>query len=218
MKRGLANLSRVIASNGFFKAILIIFVLQAIWIAISAGYPQPFDENTHFGLIQLYSHHWLPFISEPTTANTFGVVSRDPSYLYHYLLSFPYRLSAHFLRNVDEQILFMRLFSIAFFAWGLVLFRKLLGYCKVSDGVLNASLLFFVLIPVVPLLAGQLNYDNLLMLLTPAVLLAAVRFTERLKAGEFNLSGLCICLALGLLASITQIDFLPIFVGIIVWV
>src|ERR1700721_3858493 len=82
-----------IRSKGFYRFVIVFFVFEAAWIALTAAYPQAFDEQFHFGLIKIYSHYLLPFLSkQPAGANQFGAVARDPSYLYHYSMSFPYRL------------------------------------------------------------------------------------------------------------------------------
>ena len=84
MKR-ITKLNQLLGSRRFFLFILCFFLFEAAWIALSAVYPEAFDENFHFGLIQTYSHYWLPFFSsQPPHANAYGAVARDPSYLYHY--------------------------------------------------------------------------------------------------------------------------------------
>jgi hypothetical protein len=218
MKRALERVSGAVCADKFFVAILILFIMQALWIALSAGYPQPFDENTHFETIQLYAHHWTPFFAQPTGADHLGAVARDPSYLYHYLLSFPYRIFAHWVHNQAAQIFFLRLFSIGFFATSLVLFRKVLQKTRASNGLINVTLLFFVLVPVVPFLAGQLNYDNLLMLFAAATLLLTLQFTGKLQKGQLNIAHLLVLLAVGMLGTLVKFEFLPIFIAIILWV
>ena len=85
MKEFSKRLLKFISSPRFFVGVLVFFVFESVWIGFSAAYPQAFDENFHFGLIQVYSHHWLPFLSgQPSNANAYGAVARDPSYLYHY--------------------------------------------------------------------------------------------------------------------------------------
>jgi hypothetical protein len=80
MKNVMARILQFIKSPRFFKIILLFFLLEAVWITFSAAYPQAFDENFHFGLIQVYSHYWLPFLSrQPPNANAYGAVARDPS-------------------------------------------------------------------------------------------------------------------------------------------
>src|SRR4051812_32904691 len=97
---------KFLSSRKFFYATIVLLVLESLWIALTARYPQPFDEQVHFGLIQLHAQSWLPFFTnQPTGADAYGAVVRDPSYLYHYLMSFPYRLLAHATSSEAAQII-----------------------------------------------------------------------------------------------------------------
>ncbi|MDP4038667.1 MAG: hypothetical protein Q8P54_01725, partial [bacterium] len=214
------KIAAIVRSDKFFYAILILFILQASWIAISATYPQPFDENTHFGLIKLYSQHWSPFLTDqPPNADALGAVARDPSYLYHYLMSFPYRVFAHFVHSLPAQVIFLRFLNVAFFAASLVVFRKVLQKTKATPGIINCVFLFFVLIPVVPFLAGQINYDNLLMLTVAATLLLTLNFVEVMdKKKRMNLILGLGALSAAILGSLVKVEFLPIFLVVVVFI
>jgi hypothetical protein len=50
-------LAAVLRSRRSAIGALIFFVLEGLWIACSAVYPMAFDEEFHFGLIKVYSHH-----------------------------------------------------------------------------------------------------------------------------------------------------------------
>ena len=79
-RRGAAWLSKALAAERCFYLIVILFGVQAVWFAFTARYPMAFDENFHFGLIQLHAQQWLPFFtSQPLHAEQFGAVVRDPS-------------------------------------------------------------------------------------------------------------------------------------------
>ncbi|HET7060340.1 MAG TPA: hypothetical protein VFH99_03445 [Candidatus Saccharimonadales bacterium] len=219
MRQLQTNILRVLRSPRFYKAVLALFVLESAWIAVSAAYPMVFDENTQFGVIQLYSHRWNPvFFSQPPHAAWAGPLAREPSYLYQYLMSFPYRLITLFTGNLMIQVIFLRFINIALFGTGLVLFHRLLRRTKVSAAMSNGILLFFVLIPVVPLLAGQINYDNLVMPLAALALLLTLSVSDylgrrgRLPAGR-SLQLLTLCM----FGSLVQFEFLPIFAGIVLW-
>ena len=214
------KIAAFIRTDKFFYAVLIFFIFQATWITVSVIYPQPFDENTHLGLIKLYSQYWSPFLSEqPPNADVLGAVARDPSYLYHYLISFPYRIFAHFAHSLPAQIIFLRFINVAIFAASLVVFRKVLQKTKATPGIINCVFLFFVLIPVVSLLAGQINYDSLLMLTVAATLLLTLNFVEAIdKKRRVNL-----ILGLGvistvIISSLVKTEFLPIFVVVIAFI
>ena len=218
MPKFLDRFLNYIRSNKFYRLILAVFILESLWIAVSAAYPQAFDENFHFGLIQVYSHFLLPFFShQPPHADAYGAVARDPSYLYHYLMSFPYRLIELFTKHQLAQIIILRFLNIALFAWGIVLFRKVLLRVGTSKALSNLILMLFILIPIVPQLAAQINYDNLLMPLTALMILFSFKLIDEIRAHCASLSNIFFFIGLGCLTSLVKYAFLPIFAALILF-
>lgn len=211
---------RVLRSPRFFQAILVLFAIESVWIAISAAYPMVFDENTHFGVIQLYAHRLSPvWTHQPPHAAFAGPLPREPSYMYQYLMSFPYRLIASLTSSQMVQVISLRFINIALFGTGLVLFRRLLLRTKVSPAIVHVALLFFVLTPVVPLLAGQINYDNLVMPVAALTLLGAVSVHDKLRRGKrLPVGSLLLLLSLCLFGSLVQFEFLPVFAAVFLYV
>ncbi len=209
--RDYRRITAFIGSKRFFWAIMALFVLEAAWIALSGRYPMAFDEDFHLGIIRLYAHHLSPFWDgHPPGVDSFGAVSRDPSYLYQYLMSFPYRLSSN--------VLFLRFINIGLFVASLPIYRKLLLKTGASRALVQACLAVFILIPIVPLLAAQINYDNLLLPLTALTLLLTVHFSQELSRHKrINVKLLLLITSLGLLTSLVKYAFLPIFMVIIVF-
>ncbi|HUC95573.1 MAG TPA: hypothetical protein VMR76_01270 [Candidatus Saccharimonadia bacterium] len=212
------KITKVLASRRFFWAILFVFIFESIWFALSAAYPQAFDENFHFGLIQVYSHYWLPFLSsQPPHANAYGAVARDPSYLYHYLMSFPYRLIALFVHGQTGQVILLRFINIGLFTLNLVLLRKILRKVGISLALSNVILAVFILIPVVPDLASQINYDNLLILCVAWVALLTFRVIDDLRKRKPSLKNLMSLIIVSTFASLVKYEFLPIFLGVVLF-
>ncbi len=209
----------ILRSPQFFAAILLLFFIESAWIAVSAAYPMVFDENSHFTVIQAYAHHLNPFFATHTPLmDSSGAVSREPSFLYRYLMSFPYRVISAITGDQMMQIIDLRFLNIFMFGGALILFRRLLLKTKVSSAIIHAALLFFVLTPVVPLLAGQINYDNLVMLVTAAALLMTVSINESLTRNKrLPIAQSLWLLTLCLLGSLVQFEFLPIFAAIGLW-
>jgi len=209
-----------LANSRFMWLIMGLFLLQALWLALSGRYPMAFDEDFHLGVIRLYAHHPNPFWTiAPSDSGQFGAISRDPSYLYHYLMSFPYRLISLFTGDQTIQVLILRFINIAFFASGLVLFRRLLLRTGASRAIVHACLLLFVFIPIVPLLAAQINYDNLLLPVVALVLIVADRVSSQLaKQKQFSLLDLGFLLSLGLLGCLVKYAFLPILMTISIFI
>ena len=218
MPKALERIANFLHSNNFYRLILGLFIFEASWIALSAAYPQAFDENFHFGLIKVYSHYWLPFFSQqPPHADAYGAVARDPSYLYHYLMSFPYRIINLFYKEQIGQIVMLRFLNIAMFAYGIVLFRKLLLKVKASNALTNMILMLFILIPIVPQLAAQINYDNMMIPLTAALLLYAFKIVDQIKSKDVSLWSIVMFLGACLLTSLVKYAFLPIFAGMVLY-
>lgn len=212
MQKFVQKTTAILGSRRFFNVVLGVFVLQALWFVVSAVYPMAFDEDFHFGIIKIYSHHWLPFLaSQPPNANAFGAVARDPSYLYHYLMSFPYRLIELVCHGQTSQVIALRLINVALFAGSLVLFRRVLLRVGTSPALANVSLVLFTLIPIVPQLAAHINYDNLLMPLVAWTLLLAFRAIDELRERRVDMRTLLMLLIVCIFTSLVKYAFLPIF-------
>lgn len=206
----------LLSKQGFIYFVLLIFIVQAAYIAIHSAYPMAFDEAFHFGIIQLYAHQWSPYFAHlsPSTGQ-YGPLATDPSYLYHYLASFPYRLFALFNHSQVDAIIFLRLLSVGLFTVGIMIFRYVLLATKASKALVNLVILVFTLLPITSFAAAQINYDNLLFPLTAGAILLTLRFTQRLKTENYFdtrlvILSLCLCL----FASQVKYAFLPIFVGL----
>ena len=212
MTKSLQRFLNYLRSDKFYRLVLVVFIIEAAWIAISAAYPQAFDENYHFGLIKVYSHYWLPFFThQPPNADAFGAVARDPSYLYHYLMSFPYRLIELFTKRQMVQIVILRFINVGLFVWGITLFRRVLLKAGTSKALTNLSLMLFILIPIVPQLAAQINYDNLMIPLTALMILITFKLTDQIRAHAVSIFDFSYFIGIGLLTSLVKYAFLPIY-------
>lgn len=198
-----------ISSKVFFVFTVVLLIAQSVWLAFSAIFPLPFDEYYHIGLMKIYSTQWAPFIvHQPADASIYGDITRQPSYLYHYLMSFPYRFFDLFTNNQTVIIILLRLLNISMVCIALVLFRKLLLSWGVSRRITHIVLLAFVCTPIVPLLAAHNNYDNAVLFLTPIFLLLATKLIR----GSTNLAKhTTLFLLVGMFAVLVKINFLPIF-------
>ena len=219
IKVGLNKFSLLLGKRGFYVFVLGLFVVESLWIALSAVYPQAFDENFHFGLIKIYSHYWLPFLTrQPPNAGAYGAVAHDPSYLYHYLMSFPYRLISLVFHGQVAQVICLRIIDIGLFLLGLHLFKKVLVRVGLSKNLANVSLLIFILIPIVPQLAAQISYDDLLFPLVAWIILQAFDLTEPIKKHKASTKRLFILAITILLTGIEKYASLPISLAVIIYV
>lgn len=209
------NVVSFLASKMFFSIVWLVATMQAIWIAIVSRYPMAFDEAHHYELIKLHALSWNPLILEqPPGPALYGALVRDPSYVYYYVLSFPYRMLGSLGLQDQSIILILRFFSIAMFAVGLILFRHLLLKTKASVAAVHTTLLFFILIPTVPLLAGQLNYDNLQFPLIALAMILMLNFRERLLNRKFSTTLLISTLVVCIIGTLNKFTFLPIITAV----
>jgi len=218
MKNSSAIPARFLAflgSNRFLYIVIGIFVAQAIWAALSLQYPMAFDENYHYGIIQVYSGQWSPFIREqPINSGHLGELPYLPSFLFHYLMSFPYRIIHLFTADDTTIVVLLRFINIALFAGGLALFRKFFDELSVPRAISQLSLFFLILMPSVVLLGGEINYDNLLFLLTPIFFLYTLRIARDIhERNTLSFIHTALFVSVGSLAGIVKYPFLPIFVG-----
>lgn len=219
MKKIIPTTLTVLHSRKFFLIVVGLLVIQAAWLALTARYPMAFDENFHFGIIKLYAHQWSPFfLSTPPDSAAYGDLVRNPSYLYQYLMSFPYRFLTLFIHNETAQIIILRFVNIGLFVAGLFAFRRLLLRLRITPAIAHVSLLMLVTIPVVPFLAGQINYDNLLFLLIPIVTLLTLTCAQTLlQSGHLPAKTFITLLVLCMLSSLVKYAFLPIFLALMLY-
>ena len=103
----------LIGSRWFWRISLGLFVLQASYIALTGLYSMAFDEYYHFGIIQAYSKVWLPWlVRQPPGPAELGAVTTDASYLFHYMMSFPYRIIELLTDSRMAQIITLRLIDV----------------------------------------------------------------------------------------------------------
>lgn len=207
---------RLLGSPACFRLVLILLIVQAVWIALSGRYAMAFDEDFHLGIIRLYAQHASPFWgTQAPGGGTFGAVARDPSYLYQFLMAVPYRVIKLFTGDQTVQVLWLRAINIGLFAGGVALYRRLMLKIGLSTALVQACLLVFVLLPVVPLLAAQINYDNLLLPLTAVALLLTIKLEERLtRQRRLDAKVLLQLLVICLLTCLVKYAFLPVFAAI----
>lgn len=205
---------RFLSSRRFWLVVLAFFIVECLWVVFSAQYPMAFDEDFHLGIIKIYAGQWLPFLGHtPAGSQVYGAVTQDPSYLYHYLMSFPYRLVTLFTHDQGAIVIILRLINVGLVVWSIVLFRAALIKATVGHASTNLLLALFVLIPILPLLAGQINYDNLLLLLVAWLLLLVQKIITQMQKNELALGTIIGTFIVCLLTSLVKYAFTPIFLA-----
>lgn len=216
MEIKIRKLVGLISSGWLFISLVLLFIAETGWLALTSRFPMAFDEGYHFGLIQYYSHHLNPIItSQSASTYKFGAIIQDPSFLYHYLMSFPYRFLTLFTKSFEVQVVGLRLINIALAVATLLIIRKILRQLHVSDGLSNVLIIIFALTPLVTVLSAQINYDNLLNLAVTVSVYWTLQFIQGLSRKVFDTKKLLSLLCLCLFSSLVKYSFLPIFLAII---
>ena len=87
------KLYSLLASRWFWRITLGLFIVQALYIALVGRFAMAFDEQFHFAAIQQYALVLFPWsVTQPPGPAELSAFTTDGSYLYHYLMSWPYRL------------------------------------------------------------------------------------------------------------------------------
>jgi hypothetical protein len=115
----------------------------------------------------------------------------------------------------------LRFINIGLFVWGMFVYRRLFSELKITPGLRNVTMFVFVLLPVVPLLAGQINYDNFILPLTGLLFIYVARYIQRMRGRLLSEPLVSVWLVLqillvGAIGSLVKFAFAPLFFGAIV--
>ncbi len=202
-------------SKKFFWLVILFFIGNALWIAYSYAYPMIYDEYFHMEVTKIFSYQFSPLIShQPQSYDILGSLSHGGATLYHYVMSYPLRFIRLFTDSYPAQILFMRTINILLVVWGLWLFAKLFREIGIRGIYINIALLFFVLLPMVPLVAAHVNYDNMLFPLTALFFLL---FSRILTAKKIIWTNYVWLVVLGCITSLVKVVFLPVFAASLIY-
>lgn len=209
MQKTYTAIVKFLGSKTFFWLIIAFFILESLWIALSFRFPMIYDEGFHFNVIKIFSHQLSPVISDqPRSYDYLGDLGHQGSLVYHYLLSFPYRLIESLTPSHSVQIIFLRGINILMIGLGLIFFARIFRKMAIKQTYINTAILVFVLLPIVPFVAATINYDNMLFLLSALFFLVCADVIKRDKPSWRDMAFLII---LGCFTSLVKFTFLPIF-------
>lgn len=199
--------SSILRSKRFTYAVIAIFVVQAVWVALTFSWVI-FDEMFHFGIINVYTNHMWPTIyNQPLAYDVYRDFAGEGSKLYHFLMSFPLRFIEMFVQDSINQLRILRLLNVGFVAVGLVYIYKLFSVVGLSRSLSNIIMLAFVTLPITPWIGGTVNYDNFIFMLTPIFIILSISQYRNPN----SVRGWLGLLVIGMLASLAKFTFLPIF-------
>lgn len=207
--RTAAALAAVVTALGswwFAAAVLVGFAAQAAWIALSARLVI-YDEKYHLLAIEAFSHRRTPILDQEITDGAIGDAERYGSWVYHYLMSIPWRAMRGAGVEADTRIVVLRLVTVLMVTAALLVFRKVFRDLGASRAVANVTLLVLAGSPLLVFLSGAVSYDNMLFLVAAGFYLAVLRVW---KAEGFDLTGWLAVIALAGFGSVTKYTFLPV--------
>lgn len=197
----------------FFSLILLVFAVSS-FLAAATSSLSIYDEFYHLRIIELYSQQWGIRLENSFATEGLGDVEYYGSFLYHYLMSFPYRVISSVFGGAYGLLIAVRVIGITMVTGGLVIWRQALLRIYPSPRVINVAIACVSGLPLLGWVAATINYDNQLFLLVAAWGYAMIRLIQE--------DGLSVrwwlwMLAWGLLASVTKYVFVPVFAVVTVW-
>ncbi len=171
-----------LASEWFWRAMLGLFVVQATYLALFGQFSMAFDEHFHLAAIQEYAKVIFPWqVTQPPGPAELSAFTTDGSYLYHYLMSFPYRGMEFITGSQTAHIVVLRLIDVAIVVSGWFIFRRLLLELRLSKAATHYMLALCMLMPMAPFMASQLTYDALFFTFSALSVLLCIRFVRAMR-------------------------------------
>lgn len=187
---------------------MVVFALQAGYLAFTRSYPMIFDEETHYGVAQVMSEYPLPYIpAQQLEYDTYGYIAKGNASLYYYLLSIPYRIIHIFTNNLAITVIALRFINIGLFIAGMYIFRRLFLAVGIRRDAINWAALVYTMVPVVPFVAATINYDNLMQLVAALHMLVTVKL---LKSKQYSLAQTAAFIVTALIGILVKFSFFPI--------
>ncbi|HEX4774115.1 MAG TPA: hypothetical protein VH234_01190 [Candidatus Saccharimonadales bacterium] len=193
-----------------FPFTVVAFIVECSILAVTSRFPMAFDETYHLSLIQFFSYHLNPIItSQGSSTYKMGAIIQNPSFLYHYLMGFPYRVIELFTHNAETQVISLRLINVALAVGALFMIRRLLLELNLKRSLTDIIILLYAFTPIVAVLSSQINYDNLFVPMFTLCAYLTLKFVKVLDKGSLDIKLLLLLVSLCMLTSLVKFAFLP---------
>lgn len=182
MKYTLSTLIKIFSSQKMRFAILAIFALQAVVLAVIMPFGTPPDEQNNIEFIRFYEHNSpSPIFSEQTPTWSLGDKTREVDYLYHYAMSWVTRFMQ---LPGDGELYVVRFISVAAAVVSFLAFAYVWRKLGIKNGAINTALLVLMNLPMVLMLGGAINNDVYVWLALGLSSVLVVRLMERARVFE----------------------------------
>jgi hypothetical protein len=185
-----------------------------VWFAGALKYNMPPDESYHYNFVNLYTQQPLshgPFIGhEPQSYLFLGDIQQTPSFLYHYIMSFPLRLFNHVMSDMNHRVVALRLIDVGIGALSLLVLDRIFKKLKVGVFISNLALAFFVCTGMFVWISAAISYDSMSMLGWFLLLLCLLRLQEKI-----SLQNIVLVALFSVLTIITKVTYAPVIVAVL---
>jgi len=154
-----------------------LFAVQSIVLAFVMHLGVPPDESNHIQFIDYYAHHGLsPNLHGQTPTYYLGDKTREPDFMYHYLMSFVYRVTP---LSVHYKYIFIRLLTVLLALAAFYVLTKIFKRIGFSETVTTVSLLILTNLSMVLMMSAAVNNDVMVWLGVSLGILFLLRLKER---------------------------------------
>lgn len=210
MSRFTLRLRDLIASKKFFYSLVAFITLSCIFFAASITYRIPSDEFYHLEFISFYADQspiHSPFIANQGLDNfELRDITRTPSYLYHYVLSFPLWMVREFTSSLFAQVFVLRMLTIGIGIASLFVVRRILRQIGATSFVQNMVIGMLGLTGMLLWVFASINYD------VPAIALYLLCVSVALSIVQgkgITTKRLVMFVTLAMLCVLTKVTFIP---------
>jgi hypothetical protein len=190
--------------------VYIYFFVVTVFFALRIKLGVAPDEHHHYDLIRYYANNSLdPFLDKQNSDFALGSINSSVSYLYHYLMSYAFRLSD--LINIDT-VFGVRFVNILLGIGTLISLNYIGAALKLAKRTRIAILILIANIPMFMFLSASINYDNLVIFMT----VLAVAITLGLQK-KFTVQKMTALIAIILLGPVVKKAFLAISAALFVY-
>ena len=181
-----------------------LFIAQVIYLIFAMRIGVPPDELTHIRFIEYYKEHSLsPFIEGQESSFFLGDITREVSYLYHYVSSLIMRLLP--LGSLAGYVV-LRFVSLALAFGTLVMSAKLGRLLKIPEHIITIGLFVITNASEFLLMSAAINNDQVVWLAAASGLYLLVKAWQE----GMSLRILLLLASIVLLTSVAKKTFLPV--------
>lgn len=189
--------------------------MQGLWFAFSVKFSIPPDESYHYQLIDYYANRSLtdgPLITNQSPDSLrFGDIERNPSYLYHYIMSFPLEAVRAITDSQQVAIFTLRVINVLIIGASLFVLLKVLDLAGATKFLRNLTVFTVSATGMFVWLGAAISYDNLAFLFFVLFVYWTLRSIQKI-----TYSGAALALSFGALTVLTKNSFIPIIIIITV--